>query len=598
MKVRDYVFVKFAIVVVSILGLVHTPIARADDEWKTDWRVAPGFSITSDTTGYRFPTAIAFVPQPGPGPKDPLYFVTEIRGTIKVVTNDRSVYVFSDELIVSTPPEELPALAGETGMVGLVLEPENGYVYVSFSYRDSDNVLRNNIVRFETEPGVFSLKPKSHRSFASIFASEPSDQSHQIGPMVVHDGHLYVAVGDARQPVLTRDINSTLGKILRMNLDGGPVASNPYFEDDGKETPADFVWAIGLRNPFGLTVAEGRLFATDNGPGVDRFIRVVGGADYGYDGSDWSMGIRSKAVFAPAVGLVQLAYLAPSSNIFPIANRSRFYITLAGHLAAPPGPGLLGQKSVVAVDYDMAVDAVNNPPQQFLQYRGPGLQLPVSLAFGSDGLYVVPLLPDATGESRVLKVAYDPDNEHAFVIGLDEDPRSLIARKGCLGCHSFDPDTDMVGPTLNTDLLNARIDQKLNSKEYLAQLDQLDALDGGSSPASVSARDEVRNAVGAEKFEVYIRNKVLNPSFDNPSSQMPNLGLSLEEAKQISEYLALGPGSASLIDRIKLPLVRLVPRPRLRHLGAAFAIGAGSALLAFSIILLAFRRRRSRIGQG
>jgi hypothetical protein len=153
-------------------------IAGAD--WRNEWQVADGFSLTIDTEGYDFPTTIAFVPNPGSDPKSPLYFVTEIRGKVKVVTNDRSIYTFAD-LAANQPQEELPALSGETGMAGLVLEPEKGYVFVSFAYPDAGNLLRNNIVRFETKPGVFGLQPDSSTSFTEIFAAHPSHLSHQIG---------------------------------------------------------------------------------------------------------------------------------------------------------------------------------------------------------------------------------------------------------------------------------------------------------------------------------------------------------------------------------------------------------------------------------
>ncbi|HJX88208.1 MAG TPA: hypothetical protein VJ277_11660, partial [Gemmatimonadales bacterium] len=67
----------------------------ADGDYRSDWALAEGFTLRRDAQGFRFPTAIAFVPRPGPGPKDPLYFVTEIGGTIKVVTNDRTVSNFA-----------------------------------------------------------------------------------------------------------------------------------------------------------------------------------------------------------------------------------------------------------------------------------------------------------------------------------------------------------------------------------------------------------------------------------------------------------------------------------------------------------------------
>ena len=52
------------------------------------------------------PTAIAVVPNLGSGPKDPLYFVAELRGRIRVVTNDRSVHTFAEGFVGFTPEKE------------------------------------------------------------------------------------------------------------------------------------------------------------------------------------------------------------------------------------------------------------------------------------------------------------------------------------------------------------------------------------------------------------------------------------------------------------------------------------------------------------
>ena len=584
------------IVLFAISGLAQSSHAKPD-EWKRDWGVAPGFSISSDTEGYAFPSAIAFVPDPGPGPKDPLYFVTEIRGTVKVVTNDRSVYTFAKDIVRSRPPEELPALVAETGMAGLYLEPTKGYVYVSFAYRDESDQLRNNIVRFQSVPEVFSLEPTSSIAFTEIFADEASDQSHQIGSMIVHEGHLFVPVGDARRTYLSRDVNSTLGKILRMSLDGKPVPDNPFYVDGDIKKPANFVWALGLRNPFGLTIAEGGLFAIDNGPGVDRFVRIYRGSDYLYDGSDWSVGLRAKAVFAPAVGPVRLEYLVPGSDVFPESYHSHFFITFGGFLGSPAGPGQLGERSVVTIEYDMDADLAAGAPQLFLQYQGAGLQLPVSLAFGPDALYVVHLLPDVTGKSRVLRVAYDPENEHPFVLGRHQGPRSLMSRKGCMGCHSFDPDRPMVGPTLEHDALAARLSKKLSSPEYLQSLDRLDSLDDEFYRSTRSARDALRRARGAEQLQVYVKNKALSPRFDNASSLMADLGLSENEAAVISEFLAPVGEQAGITDWPKKQLMRLMPHPRLRHVILGFAAGAGTALLGACFVFVAVRAFR-RIGVG
>src|SRR3990167_2892341 len=125
----------------------HPCAADENHDWRNDWGLREDFDIAIDTEGYHFPVSIAFVPEPGSGPKDPLYFVTELRGRVKVVTNDRSVYTFAEDFINFTPPKELPNSSGENGLTGICLDPENGYVFVTFVYQDENNILRNNIAR-------------------------------------------------------------------------------------------------------------------------------------------------------------------------------------------------------------------------------------------------------------------------------------------------------------------------------------------------------------------------------------------------------------------------------------------------------------------
>ena len=56
-----------------------TAQAPSAPDWRSDWALAEGFTLRRDAEGFRFPTSIAFVPQPGPAPDDALYFVTRVR---------------------------------------------------------------------------------------------------------------------------------------------------------------------------------------------------------------------------------------------------------------------------------------------------------------------------------------------------------------------------------------------------------------------------------------------------------------------------------------------------------------------------------------
>jgi hypothetical protein len=86
--------------------------AEAQEEWRSDWIVEAGFALTIDSDGFELPSAIAFVREPGREPQDPLYFVTELRGSIKVVTNDRTLHTFADDFLEIEPEAKLPAGAG------------------------------------------------------------------------------------------------------------------------------------------------------------------------------------------------------------------------------------------------------------------------------------------------------------------------------------------------------------------------------------------------------------------------------------------------------------------------------------------------------
>jgi len=64
-----------------------------------NWGLPEGFALEADTLGYTFPSSMAFVPNPGNKPDDPLYFVAELRGSIKAVTNNRSIYNFARDFV-------------------------------------------------------------------------------------------------------------------------------------------------------------------------------------------------------------------------------------------------------------------------------------------------------------------------------------------------------------------------------------------------------------------------------------------------------------------------------------------------------------------
>ncbi len=539
-----------------------------------EWAVRDNFKISVDAEGFQFPSAIAFVPNPGDEPGDPLYFVTELRGRVKVVTNDRTVHTFAEDFFKLKPEEELPAFSGETGLAGICLDPEKGYVFVTFAYQDENNILRNNMVRFEAEPGTFSLKPKSTVDFTEVFVDEQTTPSHQIGPCQVYDGTVFVSVGDGHSFLKSQEVDSLLGKIIRMTTDGKPVSSNPFYVDDDVKKPRNYVWAYGLRNPFSLKVADGRVFVGDNGLSSDRFLEVRKGVNYLWNGSNWSTGLNADFAINPSVGPVQLDYYPENLEIFPEEYRGKFYLVMGGNLSMP-GPGQREDKSIAILDYGFAENKMLSVPRLFLRYIGEENQIIVGVGIGPDGLYYAPILPDENGFTSIYKATYDESNSYPYKVDKAVSAEDLLDTRACYGCHVVDYDGwGTAGPRLDRNTMAESILQRLDSPEYRETVKKLDGLDMEPYKEYRNARQEVLQKEGIDKVRTWVKYRLLEPKFDNPYSQMPKLGLTDHEAALLADYLV----KDNLKEKEPENAARQAPDeitsgPGLRRLIYSFALG-------------------------
>ncbi len=577
MKITNRLYsLKNSIVFVLVSLLFFPGVIHADDPeaWMKDWAVRDNFKVSVDAEGFQFPSAIAFVPNPGGGPDDPLYFVTELRGKVKVVTNDRTVHTFAEDFFRLKPEEELPSFSGETGLAGICLDPVNGYVFVTFAYQDENNILRNNMVRFESEPGTFSLKAKSATPFTDIFVDEPTTPSHQIGPCQVYDNTVFVTLGDGHSFLKSRDVDSILGKVLRMTPDGKPVTSNPFYVDDDIKKPRNFVWAYGFRNPFSLKVVDGRVFVADNGLSSDRFLEARKGVDYLWDGSNWSIGVNADFVINPSVGTVQMDYYPEGLEIFPEEYRGRFYLVMGGNLSMP-GPGQREDKSIAMLDYGFKEDKLLTVPKLFMRYTGDGNQILVGVGIGPDGLYYAPILPDSSGFSSIYKITYDESDTYPNKLDRAVSAEGLLDTRACYGCHVIDQSGwGTAGPRLNRDTLPGSILQRLDSPEYRETVKKLDELDIEPYKTFRHARQEVLQKEGIDKVRTWVKFRLLEPRFDNPYSQMPNLGLTDHEATLLADYLIKDDARASAPETdAPPPLEDTAGKPGLRYLVYSFIVG-------------------------
>ena len=157
---------------------------------------------------------------------------------------------------------------GEGGLLGMALHPNFGsspYVYVFYGY---GNPYKNKLVRF-------TYNNNSLTSPQTLLDNIPAANIHNGARLLIAGDKLFVTTGDAADTSTPQNLNSTAGKILRLNLDGSIPTDNPF--------PNNAVWSFGHRNPQGLALVGNKLFSSEHGPDTDDEINIIEkGRNYGW----------------------------------------------------------------------------------------------------------------------------------------------------------------------------------------------------------------------------------------------------------------------------------------------------------------------------
>ena len=500
------------------------------EEWQADWGLPEGFAMEVDTTGYTFPSSMAFVPNPGDAPNDPLYFVAELRGTIKVVTNDRSVHIFAEDFVGELFERGLNDIPDEFGLTGICLSPEHGYLYATMTHQNKKGRF-NDIFRFNSVPEKFGLSYSSITWVGQVFEGFQGGFSHVVGPCQVENNLLYVGVGDGYS-VNTLPVGPEIpaGKVLRMTLDGMPVPENPFYNESKLKNPANYVWAYGFRNPFGLYVEGEQVFVGDNGGGVDRFVVVEKGEDYLWNGDDLSIGSKNNFSFAPTIGPTQLDYYSGETKLFPKTYDNLFFMGMSGII-----------RGIINVPNTKVGNRKDGVPEIFLNYLGDKrgdryLGTVAALKFGPDGLYFAPISLKDGSELSVYKISYDPENEHPFRRNEYTLPEILIENVNCTSCHTLRNRGAGTAPDITPNILVPRITKSLNTPGFENWWREVNEFDDKISKKYTNERNHLLELHGQERAWFWTYYHLLEPRFDNPEAAMPNFGLTEVQAESLANY--------------------------------------------------------------
>lgn len=249
--------------------------------------------INTVADGLDHPWGIAILP-------DGAMLVTEKTGTLRRIAADGTK---------SEPVSGVPEVDArdQGGLLDVTLHPrfqDNRLVYLSYAERGANGKTSTAVAR-----GKLSADARRLQGVEVIFSQQPKESSTKhYGSRLVfdRDGLLYITLGersDEEFRVQAQDLDSHLGKVIRIADDGAVPPDNP-FAGKGKARPE--IWSYGHRNIQGAALhpETGKLWVIEHGPrGGDEINIPRGGKNYGwpiishginYDGSPVGSGEKSR----------------------------------------------------------------------------------------------------------------------------------------------------------------------------------------------------------------------------------------------------------------------------------------------------------------
>jgi glucose/arabinose dehydrogenase len=246
--------------------------------------------------------------------------VTEKGGNMRIATTAGQL----SEPITGIPPVNS---GGQGGLLGVTLDPafaSNRMMYWVFSESTPEGNLT------AVAKGSLSADERRVENATVIYRATPAfpNTMHYGGRILVDKtGNLIISTGE-RSDLTTRpqaqNVNSGLGKVIRINKDGQPAAGNPF---SGRASTRPELYSYGHRNVQGLAFhpETGDLWESEMGPrGGDEINRIEPGKNYGWPvigyGLEYS-GQKVGAGITQQAGMEQPVYywdpvLSPSGMTF------------------------------------------------------------------------------------------------------------------------------------------------------------------------------------------------------------------------------------------------------------------------------------------
>ncbi len=229
-------------------------------------------------TEFDEPWALTFLP-------DGRLLVTEKKGQLWIVTQD------GDQSLVRGVPDV--DYGGQGGLGDVALHPdfaENGIIYLSYAEAGVGDTrgaaVARGVLTFGERSSMLSDVEVIWRQYPKMLGR--GHYGHRL--LFDDEGYLWITSGDRQKFTPSQDMQSNVGKILRLNDDGSIPADNPFVDYRSVEASVgrggvyDQIWSLGHRNPLGIAAdLEGRIWSIEMGPRHgDELNLIERGVNYGY----------------------------------------------------------------------------------------------------------------------------------------------------------------------------------------------------------------------------------------------------------------------------------------------------------------------------
>lgn len=216
--------------------------------------------------------------------------ITEIGGALRIVDKGRLL----PDPVKGAPTGDAASLTShfKRGLLDVAVHPDartNGWVYLVTSRR-----LTPAGAAPVTEVSVWRGRIEGDRWLDNrLVLSFPVTQINALRLAFDARRKLYLTTpwsdhdyaGTAKDAA-SQDLSLPIGKILRMNDDGGVPADNPFVNRPGAYP---LIFSYGHREPLGIAFdAAGELWSSENGPrGGDELNHIRAGGNYGWPAISW-----------------------------------------------------------------------------------------------------------------------------------------------------------------------------------------------------------------------------------------------------------------------------------------------------------------------